>query len=61
MTGSAELIALMAAIKAAVAGTGPVNVTICIQCGLTTSGDLVPIKVDASGRTIVIPSEIAEV
>ena len=54
------LATLIEDIKAAGLGTGPVGINICIMCGLSGT-TLVPVKVDAAGRSVSLLSDEVEV
>lgn len=54
------LATLIEDIKAAGLGTGPVGINISIMCGLSGT-TLVPVKVDAAGRSVSLLSDEVEV
>ena len=40
--------------------SGNINVNVCIMCGLSSAGALVPLKVDSEGRWISLLSDETE-
>lgn len=59
-TTMTTLATLISDLKAAGMGTGPIGVNISIMCGLSGT-TLVPIKVDADGRSVSLLSDEVEV
>ena len=55
-----DIKAMVEALNAGGMGCGPVQVHITILCGMQGT-EIVPIKVDASGRQVTIMSDAAEV